>query len=55
MLEEAIRGDFAFIKAKIADEDGNLFYYRTANNFNKDMAVIIIFCFILFFIKNILN
>lgn len=34
LLEEAIRGDFGFIKAKYADEDGNLYYYRASNNFN---------------------
>lgn len=34
ILEEAIRGDFGLIKAKYADEDGNLYYYRSANNFN---------------------
>lgn len=38
LLEEAIRGDFGLIKAKYADEDGNLYYYRTSNNFNQDLA-----------------
>jgi acyl CoA:acetate/3-ketoacid CoA transferase alpha subunit len=39
ILEEAITGDFGLIKAKVADEDGNLIYYGTANNFNQDLAV----------------
>ena len=38
-MEEAIRGDFALLKAKYADEDGNLVFYKSANNFNQDIAV----------------
>ncbi len=37
-MEEAIRGDFSLIKAKYADTEGNLYYYRMANNFNQDIA-----------------
>ena len=33
-MEEALKGDFSLIKAKVADTAGNLIYYRTSNNFN---------------------
>ena len=33
-MEESLTGDFAFIKAKYGDELGNLYYFKTANNFN---------------------
>jgi 3-oxoacid CoA-transferase len=38
LLEEAIYGDFALIKAKKADKAGNLVFNKTARNFNADMA-----------------
>ena len=37
VLEEAIRGDFAFIKAWKADRSGNLIFRRAAYNFNIPM------------------
>ena len=38
VLEPAIRGDFAIVKAWKADRSGNLVYRRTARNFNPMMA-----------------
>jgi 3-oxoacid CoA-transferase subunit A len=38
VLETALRGDFAFIKAWKGDRWGNLIYRKTARNFNPDMA-----------------
>lgn len=38
VLEPAIRGDFAIVKAWKADRSGNLIYRRTARNFNPMMA-----------------
>jgi 3-oxoacid CoA-transferase subunit A len=38
ILERAIRGDFALIKAWKADRMGNLVYRKTARNFNQMMA-----------------
>jgi len=38
VLERAIRGDFAFIKAWRGDRWGNLIYRKTARNFNPMMA-----------------
>jgi 3-oxoacid CoA-transferase len=38
VLEEAIRGDFSFIKAYKADTEGNLVFKGTGNNFNQDIA-----------------
>lgn len=38
IMEEAIRGDFALVKAYAADTRGNLIFRGTANNFNQDMA-----------------
>jgi 3-oxoacid CoA-transferase len=38
VMEEAIRGDFALVKAYMADTRGNLVFRGTANNFNQDMA-----------------
>jgi 3-oxoacid CoA-transferase subunit A len=38
VLERAIRGDFAFIKAWRGDRWGNLVYRKTARNFNPMMA-----------------
>jgi len=38
VLEFAIRGDFALIKARVADTSGNLVYRRTARNFGPIMA-----------------
>ncbi len=38
VLEPAIRGDFAIVKAWKADKSGNLIYRRTARNFNPMMA-----------------
>ncbi|HLE35594.1 MAG TPA: CoA transferase subunit A [Candidatus Acidoferrales bacterium] len=38
VLEKALRGDFAFIKAWKGDRWGNLVYRKTARNFNPIMA-----------------
>jgi len=38
VLEQALRGDFAFIKAWKGDRWGNLMFRRTARNFNPVMA-----------------
>jgi 3-oxoacid CoA-transferase subunit A len=38
VLEPAIRGDYAIVKAWKADRSGNLVYRRTARNFNPMMA-----------------
>ena len=38
VLERALRGDFAFIKAWKGDRWGNLVYRKTARNFNPIMA-----------------
>ena len=38
VLEKALRGDFAFIKAWKGDRWGNLVYRKTARNFNPMMA-----------------
>jgi 3-oxoacid CoA-transferase len=38
LQEEAIRGDFALVKAWKADKAGNLVFHKTANNFNAAMA-----------------
>jgi acyl CoA:acetate/3-ketoacid CoA transferase alpha subunit len=38
LLEEAIKGDFAFVKCWKADKDGNLVFHHTARNFNPDCA-----------------
>jgi len=38
VLEPALRGDFAFIKAWKGDRWGNLVYRKTARNFNPVMA-----------------
>ena len=38
VLERAIQGDFAFIRAHKADTDGNLVYRGTSRNFNAAMA-----------------
>ena len=38
VLEQAITGDFAFVKAWKADKLGNLMYRKTARNFNPVMA-----------------
>ncbi len=38
VLEQAIRGDFAFIKAWKGDRWGNLLYRKTSRNFNPMMA-----------------
>ena len=38
VLERALRGDFAFVKAWKGDRWGNLMYRRTARNFNPMMA-----------------
>ena len=38
VLEKALRGDFAFIKAWKGDRWGNLVYRRTSRNFNPPMA-----------------
>ncbi len=38
LLEQAIRGDFAFVKAWKGDRLGNLIYRKTARNFNPMVA-----------------
>lgn len=38
LLEEAITGDFAFVKCWKADKEGNLVFHVTARNFNPDCA-----------------
>lgn len=38
IMEEAIVGDFAFIKAQKADESGNLVFNKSARNFNPTMC-----------------
>ena len=38
VLERALRGDFAFVKAWKGDRWGNLVYRRTSRNFNPPMA-----------------
>jgi 3-oxoacid CoA-transferase subunit A len=38
LLERALRGDFAFVKAWKGDRTGNLVYRKTARNFNPMMA-----------------
>lgn len=38
ILEESLFGDFAIIKAKKADRQGNLMFEKTERNFNQDMA-----------------
>lgn len=39
LMETALTADFAIVKAKYADEAGNLIYNNTANNFNNMMAM----------------
>jgi 3-oxoacid CoA-transferase subunit A len=38
VMEKALRGDFAFVKAWKGDRWGNLIYRKTARNFNPEMA-----------------
>ena len=38
VMERALRGDFAFVKARKGDRWGNLMYRKTARNFNPMMA-----------------
>ena len=38
LLEEALHGDFAFVKAWRGDSHGNLVFRKTARNFNQPMA-----------------
>jgi 3-oxoacid CoA-transferase len=38
LLEESITGDFSLVRAWRADEDGNLQFRKTAQNFNRDVA-----------------
>lgn len=38
VMEEGITGDFALVKAQVADTRGNLRFNKTARNFNPDMA-----------------
>jgi 3-oxoacid CoA-transferase subunit A/3-oxoadipate CoA-transferase alpha subunit len=38
VLWQALRADFAFVRARRADALGNLVYEKTARNFNPDMA-----------------
>jgi acetate CoA/acetoacetate CoA-transferase alpha subunit len=39
LLEKPLKADFAFIRASIADEKGNVFYKATTRNFNPLMAM----------------
>ena len=39
MLEEALHADFAFIKADIGDEFGNLYFEGASKNFSLNMAM----------------
>lgn len=39
LLEYALRPDFAFVHANMGDRDGNLYYRKTAGNFNHIMAM----------------
>jgi 3-oxoacid CoA-transferase A subunit len=38
LFERALRADVALVRARAADEQGNLVYHRTGRNFNPDMA-----------------
>ena len=38
IMEEAITGDFALVKAHVADEAGNLIFNKSARNFNPPMC-----------------
>ncbi len=38
LLETGMTADFAIVKAKYGDTQGNLIYNKTANNFNQAMA-----------------
>ena len=38
LFEKPLRADFALVRARTADTLGNLTYYKTARNFNPDMA-----------------
>ena len=38
LFEPALRADVALVRARAADERGNLVYHRTGRNFNPDMA-----------------
>jgi 3-oxoacid CoA-transferase len=38
IMEESITGDYALIKAHIADEMGNLMFRKSARNFNPAMC-----------------
>ena len=38
LLQHALRADVALLRARRADELGNLVYDKTARNFNPDMA-----------------
>ena len=39
ILETGLISDLSLVKAEIADEEGNLVYRKTAQNFNPDMAM----------------
>lgn len=39
LLEKPLRADFAFVRGSIGDEDGNLVYRGTSQNFNPLMAM----------------
>ena len=38
IMEEAITGDFALVKAWKADKSGNIVFRKTARNFNEPMC-----------------
>ena len=44
IMEEAITGDFALVKAWKADKEGNLIFRKTAMNFNPPMCKAAKFC-----------
>lgn len=39
IMEETLPGDFAIVKAQKADKKGNLYYHKTARNFNEDVIL----------------
>ena len=38
-MEETLPGDFSIVKAQKADKKGNLYYHKTARNFNEDVIL----------------
>ena len=55
VMEEAITGDFALVKAWKADKAGNLTFRKTARNFNPPICKVILsrfVCFVDYLIAN---